>query len=440
MTDEADILIKKIHAVTLDDQRPVLKDVDIAVKGGVIDKIGVGIRCDAKTEIDGRRKIALPGLVDAHTHCFQIFLRGALSIKELNIHPIWLKVLIPFEAEMPFEEGRVSAQLACLNMIKKGITSFADAGGPYPETLAEIAYQAGLRARITGSTMDRGPENYRRTVEHNRNLRKKWRDGRVQGWYSIRQVLTSSDELISDTFKAAAKDGSGIHIHLNEEFSEIEHSLQRWGMRPIEYLYSKGFLGENVLAAHCAFLNDAEVEALARTATKVAHCPMINLAYMTFPKVPRLLQLGVDVGLGSDGGSYRGLDLFVDMNVAMAALTAYFGTPYYDFSVMSSTTLLKMAAYHGAKAIGESNLGILREGYKADIITVDRSQPHLTPLHDPSSLPLFATGSDVADVIIDGKMVMHSRKVLTIDEEKIMEDAEEIAPSSFERITKLVKK
>ena len=437
MGEEVDILIKGVDILTLDDGL-VIERVDVAIVDGVIKRIGRNIRFDAREEIDGSKKIALPGLVDAHTHCFQILLRGALSLKELNVHPIWLKILIPFEAEMTVEEARASAELACLNMIKKGITAFAEAGGPYPEILAEVAHSSGLRARIAGSTMDRGPENYLRGVKESRELVRKWNSGRVIGWYSIRQIMTSSDELIQEVFKAAKEDRVGVHIHLNEEVSEIEHALSRWGKRPIEFMYEKGYLRRGVIAAHCAFLTDNEVKILADSSACVVHCPTINFTYMNFPKVPHLIERGAVVALGSDGGSYTGLDLFLEMREAVVSHTAYYGTPYHDFSILSPVSALRMATLNGARGIMEDRLGVVKEGYKADLILVDKQKPHLTPLHDLTTLPFFITGDDVSDVIVDGRVIMRERRVLTMDEEEVVKRAEEIAEHSLERIKKLV--
>ena len=440
MADEVDILIRNSEVLTLDERNPVLHDYDIAIKNGHIVAIGKGLEgVDSKEQLDGKRKVVMPGLVDAHTHAFQIFLRGALASKELNVHPLWLKVLIPFEAEMNSEEAQVSADLACLNMIRKGITAFADAGGPYPETLASVTEKAGLRARITHSTMDTGPENYRRDIEHNRRLVAKLKGDRVKGWYSIRQIMVSSDKLIEETMDSAEKDNVGVHIHLNEEVAEVDHALSRWGKRPFEYLHDRKFLSRRILAAHCAFLSDHETRLIAENAVNVTHCPMINMAYMTFPKVPRLLELGANVALGSDGGSYRGLDLFTEMNIAIAAHTAYFGTPYYDFGILPAAAALKMATTNGCKAIMQDDAGIVKQGCKADLIMIDLNQSHLTPMHDLTTLPLFATGNDVSDMIVDGKILMKERHVLTLDEPSILERATRIQHPVHERIRQFVK-
>ena len=439
MEDEVDILIRNAEVLTLEAVQPVLHDCDIAIKNDRIIAVGRNLgHLDVKQQLDGKGKVVMPGLVDAHTHVFQIFLRGALSSKELNVHPLWLKVLMPFEAEMNAEEAQVSAELACLNMIRKGITAFADAGGPFPEILSSVTDKAGLRARITHSTMDNGPENYRRGIEYNKNLIVKLKNDRVRGWYSIRQIMVSTDKLIEETMDYAEKENVGVHIHLNEEIAEVDHALSRWGKRPFEYLHHRKFLSSRVLAAHCAFLSDHETRLIADNATNVVHCPMINMAYMTFVKIPRLLELGVNVALGSDGGSYRGLDLFTEMNIAIASHTGYFGTPYYDFGILSAATTLKMATTNGYKAIMQSDGGIVKEGLKADLVMIDLNQAHLTPMHDLTGLPLFATGNDVTDMIVDGKLIMKDRCVLTMDEQQILARARALEPSVARRLGRYV--
>ncbi len=435
MREETDTLIRKITVLDPAGSK-VLRDVDVAIKDGKISQIGSGVKLDAVEEIEGEGKIAIPGLVDAHTHVFQIFLRGALSLRELQAHPVWLRVLIPFEAELTKEEARISAELACLNMIMKGVTAFADAGGPHPEILAQVATEAGLRGLVTHSTMDAGPENYRRTVQMNRQLVHKYGEGRVRGCYSIRQIMTSTDSQIDETFRYAREDDAPVHMHLNEEVSEIQQSLSRWGLRPVEYLHNKGYLSSKVIAAHCAFLTAQEIQQLSASGATVVHCPTIAMLYMNFPRIPELLASGANVAIGSDGGSYRPLDLFLEMNVMISGLTGYYGTPYHDFNIITPQTALRIATYNGAR-IFEDKLGRIEEGYTADIAIIDTRKPHLTPLHDPNLLPLYATGEDTTDLIIDGKIVMRNRQVLTLDQEKILQEAREAQPQILEKIKKI---
>ena len=435
MKELVDTIIRNADALTMDEEARVLRHIDIAIDKGYIKNIGNLRDYEGTEELDATGKVAMPGFVDAHTHPFQILLRGSLSLKDLNVHPIWLKVLIPFEAGMSEEEGTLSAQLACLNMIRKGITAYADSGGPYPDVLGHITDLAGIRGRITYSTMDKSSfESYYHRAEENRALVRKWgTSGRVQGYYSIREIMTSSDELIEKTFRYAEEDGARIHLHLAEEFSEVEHALNRWGERPVEHLYRKGFLSSRLIAAHSAFLSDYEIQMYAETGVNPVHCPTINMTYMTFPKVPQMLNMGINVAIGSDGGSYRGLDMFTEINVAMASLIGNYGTPYYDFGSLQLGSFLRMATRNGYLAIGENMAGEIRPGYKGDIILVDTRKAHLVPLYDPASLPLFATGNDISDVIVDGRVLMKGGQVLSMDEEAIVKKAREIGPQVMER-------
>lgn len=440
MPTEVDILIKNVIVVDSERVEGRWKPVDVAIKDGVITGVDDSLKLDSKQVIDGRGRLLIPGLIDSHTHVYQILLRGALGLRELNVHPIWLKVLIPFEAEMEKDEALVSAELACLNMVKNGVTGFLEAGGPYADLLAEVASRAGLRARVTYSTMDLGPEGYNIGPSKNRELVARWRRGRVVGWYSIRQLTLSSDSLIEETFRLAEKDGVGVHMHLSEEHSEIEHSLSRWGSRPVEYLGSRGFLSHRLVAAHCAYLTDHEVWLLARSGARVAHCPFINMAYMTFPKVPTMLREGVVVSIGSDGGSYRSIDLFSELLIAYSSHTAFYGTPYHDYSPLGLRDLIAMATVNGGRAMMEDKLGLVKTGWKADLITIRLRSPHLIPLHNPAYAVMLANGNDVLDVIVDGRVIMRDRRVLTMDEEEVIEKTESISSEVVKRVRRLLKK
>jgi 5-methylthioadenosine/S-adenosylhomocysteine deaminase len=431
--EEIDLMIRSTNLLTLSGAG-YMRGVDIAIKDGKVLEIGKDLRYDAKNTLNGKGKAFMPGLVDAHTHPFQIFLRGALRASGLKVHPFWLKVLVPFEAEMDEREAKASAELSALNMIKKGITGFIDAGGPYPEIMAEAAQRAGLRARVTYSTMDQGPENYVHTPDDNRRLVRKWNSGKVRGWYSVRQIMVSSEELMRKTAEYAKEDGVGITLHIAEEATEVDYAVNKWGKRPVELLNHMGLLSSNVVLAHSAFLSESDVRLIAASGASVAHCPFVNLTHMNFPKVKGMREAGVNVSIGSDGGSMRGLDLFTEINVMVAGHTAYYGTPYMDYDVISPLEALAMASGGGARAMMEKALGSIEAGSVADLISIDMRKPSLVPMYDLTSLPLFATGSDVSDVIIDGKPVMLDGNVLTMDEQKVLQDAEDVYPRVKERL------
>jgi len=453
MVEAVDLLIEGPTILTMS-ELGVIREGAIAIKGDRIVEVGRRDRIldsyRGEQVIDGRGYIAMPGLIDCHTHTFQVLLRGSLSLKEFSKHPVWLNVLIPFEGALTEKEARISAQLSCLNMIKMGTTCFADAGGPRPETLAKAVVESGLRAVITRSTMDRGqlPETMKDSTDEalvkNMSLIERWNgsgDGRIKVWFGIRQIMTSTDELLHRTAELARKYNVGIHIHLSEEILEVDHALRRWGERPVEHLANIGLLSDKVLAAHCSYLTDHEVKILAEHRVSVAHCPVINYSYMYNPKIPQMLTSGVNVCMGTDGGSMRPLDMFQEAITALVCCNAHYGTPYYDHQALTLQDVLEMATTNGAKALmWNHEIGAIKPGYKADIILIDTRRPHLTPLYDPYSIPLLCQGTDVTTVIVNGKTLMQNGRVKTLNEEQIIEEARELAPTLIEKIENIAKK
>lgn len=231
--------------------------------------------------------------------------------------------------------------------------------------------------------------------------------GRISIWFAIRQVMTCSRDLIAMVRDAAAELNTGIHAHLCEHKDEVSFCLQNYHLRPAQFLESMGVLGPNLLTA-------------------VIHCPRANLSNHGFPKTPQILQAGLNVGLGCDGAAPSNLDLFDEMKALRYSMIAYWGLPSFNPVVMTCPTLLKMAAWGGANAIGKGDiLGAVEEGRKADVILLNIDQPHLTPTQNLiNTIVEAANGHDVTDSIINGKIVMKNREVLTLDEEKVRREAQ----------------
>jgi 5-methylthioadenosine/S-adenosylhomocysteine deaminase len=384
--------------------------------------------------VDGSGKIAMPGFVDAHTHTAQQLLRGR-TVDEPPM--IWTRILVPYESHLTPEDVHISALLCCVEMIKAGITAFADAGGPHMSMTAEAAMKAGLRAAITTSNMDRGdfipPQMKRPTAEvihNNEELYKKYDDaagGRIRIFFGLRQVMTSTPELIEQVAGAACQHQTGIHIHLAEHINEIDFCLVNYHMRPAEYLDHCGLLNNKVLAAHSILLSDKEVLMLNEKKVKVVHCPRANLANHGFAKTPLMCALGISVGLGTDGVSGHGVDHFTEMMLLKHALHADQGIPIRQPAVLTSRQVYRMATQGGADAmqIGE-DVGTLEVGKKADLILLNLNQPHLLPTHNLIQTVLTsASARDVTDVIVDGQLLMQDRQLLTLDEEQIHAKASE---------------
>ena len=409
----------------------------VAIDKTMICKIGpeaeLAQEYEAEETLDGRGKLLMPGLVDGHTHTCQQLLRGRVS----DEYPmVWTRFLVPFESNLRPEDSYVSGQLACLEMIKHGTTAFADSGGVYMDRVADAVVESGMRAAIAKSTMDMGnaitgamKETAKEAVAHTRELYKGYQgagDGRVDIWFAIRQVMTCSQDLIAMVRDAAEELHTGIHAHLCEHKDEVSFCLQNYKLRPAQFLESMGVLGPNLLTAHNVMLSDEDIALMAERGVKVIHCPRANLANHGFPKAPQILQAGLQVGLGCDGAAPSNLDLFDEMKVLRYGMIAYWGLPSFNPVVMTCATVLKMASWGGACALGKGDiLGTVEEGKKADVILLNIDQPHIQPTQNLlNTIVEAANGHDVTDSIIDGRLVMKNREVLTLDEEKICFEAQ----------------
>ena len=409
----------------------------VAIDKTMICKIGpeaeLAQEYEAEETLDGRGKLLMPGLVDGHTHTCQQLLRGRVS----DEYPmVWTRFLVPFESNLRPEDSYVSGQLACLEMIKHGTTAFADSGGVYMDRVADAVVESGMRAAIAKSTMDMGnaitgamKETAKEAVAHTKELYKGYQgagDGRVDIWFAIRQVMTCSQDLIAMVRDAAEELHTGIHAHLCEHKDEVSFCLQNYKLRPAQFLESMGVLGPNLLTAHNVMLSDEDIALMAERGVKVIHCPRANLANHGFPKAPQILQAGLQVGLGCDGAAPSNLDLFDEMKVLRYGMIAYWGLPSFNPVVMTCAAVLRMGSWCGACALGKGDiLGTVEEGKKADVILLNIDQPHIQPTQNLlNTIVEAANGHDVTDSIIDGRLVMKNREVLTLDEEKICFEAQ----------------
>lgn len=384
---------------------------------------------EAASVLDGKGKLCMPGLVDAHTHTCQQLLKGR-TMDELPM--IWSRILVPFEGNMDEQDSYVSAQLSCLEMIKSGTTAFADAGGVHMHKVLEATIESGMRAAITRSSIDIGdflPDTMKQPMEkildNNEWLFKQYHgsgDGRIQVWFGIRQVMSCSPELIQAAAQKAREYNTGLHAHLAEHRDEVRYCLEKYKLRPVEYLDSLGALGPNLLTAHNVVYSEQELEILRDRNVKIVHCPRANFNSHGFPKTPRMMQMGMSIGIGSDGSSGSNLSLWDEIRVFRSGIHAYWGLPVFDPLVMPANELLKMITVGGAQALQiEKEIGTIEVGKKADVILVNIDQPHIWPTRNlVNTIVESVTSKDVEDVIIDGKLVMKNREMLTLDEERIM--------------------
>ncbi|MFJ7408526.1 MULTISPECIES: amidohydrolase family protein [unclassified Lysinibacillus] len=425
----ADLIVKNCSILTPDFN--IIHDQSIVIQNNSIVAIGATASLaniyQSKDMLNGKGKLVLPGLIDAHTHTCQQLLRGRIT----DEYPmIWTRIMVPFESNLQEQDVYISSQLSCLEMIKSGTTSFIDAGGRHMHQVANSVLKSGIRGVLTCSTMDSGldiPPTMKSSIEenihNNRALFNQFHgagDERLHVWFSLRSIITCTPELIQEVFAAAKECSTSVQSHMNEYPNEISYCLEKFKMRPFEYLASLGVLNEDFLGAHSILLSENEMEVIKTYNSKVVHCPISNSG-KGVPKTPSLLHRGVGVGLGTDGAGHSGLSLFDQMKVFKSLIRAFSGVPIFDPVVMPSKSILEMATLGGAKAMMQENqLGTLEVGKKADMIMINIDQPHIAPSHNLINTLIESVNSnDVTDSIVNGKILMKNREVLTLDEEKI---------------------
>ena len=425
-----DLIIKNCSVMMPDFS--IKKEQDILIQDSFIMKItDTDDGYESKEVLNGKNKLVMPGLVDGHTHTCQQLLRGRTA----NEYPmVWTRILVPYESSLTPEDCYWSAKLACLEMIKSGTTAFAESGSTHMGDVANAVIESGMRAALARSTMDIGDaipdcmkESSELNILHTEALYDKYQgtgDGRVDIWFAIRQVMTCSPELIREIGKEARRLKTGIHAHLCEHKDEVSFCLQHYQKRPAEFLDDMGVLGPNLLTAHNVVLSERDIDLLGERNVKLIHCPRANYANHGFPKTPRILQNNMSLGLGCDGASRPNLSLFAEMKHLLYGTMAFWGIPIFDPDIICAKDLLKMVTVGGARALQhEAELGTIEEGKKADLITINLMQPHLTPTHNLlNTLVDCAAEHDVTDSVINGKIVMRDRNVLTMNEEEIIKE------------------
>jgi len=428
---EADILIRGCTILPMDGKRRVVEKGCIAIKDDLIIYVGKEAGAPlirAEETIDGRGKVAVPGLVNCHTHLPMTVFRGVAEDQELGR---WLSETIwPLEAKLKPGDVYDGALLGCLEMIKSGTTCFADMYF-HEGMVAKAVERAGLRAVLASGIIEagdvkRGEELLKESVEFARRFHG-FADGRVRVCLGPHAVYTCSPSLLMKVRERASELGIGIHIHLAESKGMVKFVKEKYGFTEVEFLESLGFLKSDVLAAHCIYLSEEEMRLMAKRGVKVSYNPVVNMKLaLGVPKIRDLMSFGVIVGIGTDGpASNNDLDMFDDLRVGALLQKV----SYMDSTVLPAYSVLGMATIGGARALGlEESVGSLEVGKKADVMLVDFGKSHLTPVHDfYANLVYSARGSDVDTVVVDGRVLMVGGVVKTVDEDEVMVKARESA-------------
>ena len=449
-----DLLVTNAAAVLgglRDEQYEVVEGTSIGMVGQRIQWIGpgssLGDRTGAQT-IDARGMLAVPGLINTHNHLFQNLVKGLGD--EMYLLP-WVETLIlPTANEMSPEETYLGAMLGCLEAIRSGTTALMDFMFGVPDIEVHRAVlramrDSGIRGFFGRATRDLNPDSGWRdpwylpldeVFDQMRQLAREFPSG-----LPVSSVLPAPGTVRTMTVDGllqvkeyARSEGSQITIHMGEYTEERDAAIDRWGIGAFHKGEEIGFLGPEVVAAHCVKLDEAELEIVARTGTQVSFNPVSN-AYLGNGAAPitRMLELGIDVSLATDGGACANTE---DMLEAMKFGLLMQKSAVQDPRVLNARDILRLATVGGARALGlPADLGALEVGRLADFFLFDPYRLKSVPMHEPLSTLVYAgEQSNVDTVVIDGKVVLEGGRFASIDEEAFVREVHDRALSLSQRI------
>src|SRR5437868_2662083 len=427
-----DLILSGGTVVTMDGARAVYQDGSLAVRGDSI--VAVGPRAEIESHyrgaqvIDARGHLVLPGFINGHTHVPMTLFRGLHDDVTLND---WMyKYIFPAEAKNVNEEFvRWGTRLAAAEQIRAGVTTFADMYY-FEDAVAEETKAAGMRGVLGETFIDfPAPDNKSEAemLAYTEKFLKKWHgDPLIHAAPAPHSIYTCSRKTLQDAAALARKYHAPILIHTGEMKKEWDDSQKQNGMSPVQYLDKIGLLGSDVVSAHCIFVDEADRKTLAQRQVGCVHNPSSNMMLASgVSPVAEMRAAGVAVGLGTDGpaGSNNDRELMeeIDLAAKLAKITKM------DPLALNAKAVVEMATIDGAKALHmEKEVGSLEKGKKADLILISLDESNAVPMYDVyAQIAYSLKGSDVQTVVIGGRVVMRDRKLLTVDEAKVLEKARE---------------
>jgi 5-methylthioadenosine/S-adenosylhomocysteine deaminase len=443
------ILIENGAVLTLNDAGELYEPGYVSIEGDRIVAIGAGaaperLRRAAAERIDATLMAVMPGMVNAHTHLFQTFLRGLADDKPLLE---WLAAAIwPTAQALTEEEAYVAAKLGLVENIRGGATAVIDHHYIHTDPrnddgVCRAAEEIGVRFLLARGWTDMGyhpafmetPDQIMAEMER---LYATWhgrQDGRIRVEFAPLIPWGCSDETMRRTYAQAKAWGVGCMIHIAETRKEVEMNLEQRGMRHVEWLAHLGVLGPDVQLVHSVWLDDHELDLLEQYGGVVVHCPVANMYLASgMARVPEMRRRGIVVALATDGpGSNNSQDMLEVLKTA--ALSGKVST--LDAMALLPEDVLWMACRGGAHAFGQPHwIGSLEVGKKADVVLVDLDTPFAMPVHRVASALVYNLNSGSVDtVIVDGKVLMRNKQVLVVDEKALLAEARAVCKQLFKR-------
>lgn len=428
---KVDYIVNADYVLTMDKQLALIEHGAVAVKGSKILDVGsqndISANYTSESIINGDGKVILPGLINTHTHAAMVYFRGIADDLPLNE---WLNDHIWPAENRWFSPEFISdaIELACLEMLKAGVTTYNDMYF-YEDAAAESTKRLGMRA-VLGVGILNFPTKFARSNDEYilkaESFIKDWKgDELVTPCIAPHALYTCDTDSLKKASRIADQYDIPIHIHLSETRWEVNEIKNTHKMLPVEYLDGLGFLNDKVLAAHCIWLTDREIDLLAERRVGVSHCVESNLKLASgIAPVVKMLNKGVKVSLGTDSAaSNNDLNIISEMSTAAKLHKVISEDP----TVLDAKTVLCMATRWGAEVLGlGKTTGSLEKGKAADIVMADIKKPHLTPIYDIYSHIVYAMRpSDFFMVMVNGKILVNEARLCNAHEDKILSKARE---------------
>lgn len=447
--EQADLILKGGTAITVDAGRRVIRGAGVVVKGENLAFVGKADeateRYEAKRVMDCREKVLTPGLVDAHIHYSHHLSKGLIP-DDLAGSP-WSNFIHSKVSPHIHPEDEVwAAQALLIELVKSGSTAFLEAGSYHPfDTIRSDIQRIGIKGMMGRRSFDfvslghaALKENADDILKIHEQLLTEFENQNLR----IRPIVTIvgmgrfTDRLVIESKKMADRHGVPLKMHLANYVETVNETKERTGYRPVEHLEKLGVLDKNVILVHMLHVSQREVGILAKRGTKVVHCPStaLKLNYgLAYGRFPEMLEAGIPVAIGSDASDCSN---YHDMVRILYLAAVLYKDIRFDAGLMGAEHAIEMATINGARTMGlEKEIGSLEAGKKADIVVFDTRRPEWRPLYDEvQSLVYSASGDSVETVIIDGRVVMEKRKLLTVDEGQVLHQLDRQAADMLTRV------
>ena len=415
------ILIKNINVIPMYEEGLVLENVNIYIEEGKIKEIS-NKEYEADKVIDGTGKLAIPGLINTHTHVGMSLFRNHGN--DLALYDWLTKAIFPLEAKLTADDVYYGSMLNMVEMIKSGCTRFVDMY-MYEDGVAQAAEEIGMGAVIATGFVD--ANDFNEDSDLVREAVKKYKDSSlIDVAVAPHAIYTVSRDNLEKLTGLSSDLDTLMHIHVSETKKEILDSMNEYKMSPVKYLNEIGRFDRPTIAAHCVHVDDEDMNILKEKEVSVAHNASSNLKLASgFDPVAKMEDLDINVTIGTDGSaSNNNINMIEEIHLASLLAKGVSKNP----KALDAYTSLKLATVNGAKAIRRIDLGKIAEGYTADIAIYDLDGIHMSPINDLISSVVYSLqGSDCNTVIIDGKVVMEDRKILNINEEDLKREVRERA-------------